>query len=376
MSVHALFWTAAALLFYTHAGYPVLLWAWAAIRARAPLDRDYVPTVSIVVVACNEAGRVESRLQNLLELDYPRMHLEIVFASDGSTDATVELARTYAPAGVRVVAFNERRGKSAVLSELVPSLRGEVVLFADARQRFDPGALRALARHFGDPDVGAVSGELMLAGGSEGDGVGFYWRYEKFIRRNESRIDSTVGVTGAIYAIRRDLFEPIPPQTILDDVLIPMQIARQGYRVTFESAALAYDRTAPADVEFRRKVRTIAGNFQLFANERWLLNPLANRLWVQTLSHKVLRLLSPLWLLIAFVANVFLLDQPFYRWLFALQVAFYAAALMRSLLKNRSRTMFVLDVPYAFCLLNWATVVGFQRLLRGRQCVTWERGFV
>src|SRR5207237_1314155 len=151
--------------------------------------------------------RIDARLENLLGLDYPRRRTEFILASDGSTDDTVARARKYQRAGVRVFAFATRRGKSAVLSELIPKARGEIVVLADARQRFDVGALRTLVRHFANPDVGAVSGELMLmdavSGSAAGEGVGFYWKYEKFIRRSESRIDSTIGATGAIYAIRR-----------------------------------------------------------------------------------------------------------------------------------------------------------------------------
>ncbi|HKQ29731.1 MAG TPA: glycosyltransferase family 2 protein, partial [Burkholderiales bacterium] len=263
------FWCAAGLLAYTHVGYPLLLWAWSRLYAPAAsaVRGETSPTVSIVVVAYNEAGRIAERIENLLRLDYPRERVEIIVASDGSSDDTAVSALAYSQRGVRVVACRERRGKSAVLNELMPTARGEIVLLADARQRFDVGVLRALTRHFADPRIGAVGGELVLTSDSPSvgsEGVGFYWHYEKFIRRSESRVDSTVGVSGSIYALRRELFEPIPAETILDDVLIPMQIVRRGYRVIFEPGALAHDRTAAAETEFTRKVRTIAGNFQLF----------------------------------------------------------------------------------------------------------------
>lgn len=202
----------------------------------------------------------------------------------------------------------------------------------------------------------------------------FYWHYEKLIRRSESRVDSAVGVTGAIYAIRRDLFERIPEDTILDDVVVPMRITRRGYRVLFEPGARAYDRAAAtAGEEFRRKVRTLAGNFQLFAREPWLLNPLQNRLWFQTLSHKALRLLTPLFLLTAFGSNLLLVGLPFYRWMLAGQVIFYAAALGGYALRNARRRIPLMIVPYVTCLLSWATLVAFHRFLRGRERVTWEK---
>jgi len=335
--------------------------------------------LSVVVVAHNEAKRIEKRLENLLALDYPRDRLEILLASDGSTDGTLEIARAHEPLSVTVIAFEIRRGKPAVLNDVVPKARGEIVILADARQQFEPDAPRALLRPFADPQVGAVSGELVFTddgapGTAVGEGVGFYWRYEKFIRRNESRVDSTVGVTGAIYAIRRELFEPIPEDTILDDVLIPTKVARRGYRVIFEPSARAYDRAATtAKEEFTRKVRTIGGNFQLFARERWLLNPFRNRLWFQTISHKGLRLLGPLCLMAAFGVNLLLLDQPFYRWALTAQLLFYSAALCGYTSRNARRKIPLLSVPYVFCLLNWTTVVAFVRFATGRQRITWEK---
>lgn len=374
------FWASVALLAYTYLGYPLLIYAWAAVRSRSIRLGGVVerPKVTVLVVAHNEAATIAGRLENLLSLDYPGERLEILVASDGSTDGTLERAQAYEEFGVRVLAFETRRGKAAVLSELVPRAGGEIVVLADSRQRFDPGALRALVAPFTDPQVGAVGGELVLnqngKGTAAGEGVVFYWRYEKFIRHSEGRADSTVGASGAIYAIRRDLFEPVPEDTIGEDVLIPMRIARQGYRVLFEPGALAYDRAAAtAGEEFKRKVRTIAGGFQLFARERWLLDPIRNRLWLQTISHKGLRYLTPVFLAIALGANLLLLDQLFYRWTLVGQVAFYAAALGGYVLRNERSSIPFLNIPYVLCLLSWATVVGFLRFLTGRQPVTWEK---
>lgn len=374
---HVIFWIAVVLLIYAHIGYPVLIWGWAKLRPRASRVEPFQPSVSVLVVAYNEAERVERRIENLLSQDYPHDRLEIILASDGSDDDTVERALRQQRDGVFIAAFNTRRGKPAVLNRLIPQCNGEIVVLADARQQFDRNALRALTACFADPEVGAVSGELILTnspeGSAVGEGVGLYWKYEKFIRRNESRVDSTVGATGAVYAIRRHLFEPIPEDTILDDVLIPMRITRRGYRVVFESGARAYDRKAPtAKVEFTRKARTLAGNFQLLVREPWLLNPISNRLWIQTISHKACRLLGPLGLGAVLGANLFLLDRPFYRWMLGAQIALYVAALGGYLFRHSKRRIFVLSVPYAFCLLNWAVVVGFLRYISGRQRVTWE----
>jgi poly-beta-1,6-N-acetyl-D-glucosamine synthase len=376
MLAEILFWCAIALLAYTHAGYPLLLWAWSRLRERPSRAGPIEPMVSVLVVAYNEASRIEARPNNLLALDYPRERLEIILASDGSTDDTLSRVQRYRGPGFRLVAYSCRRGKASALNDLVPQARGGIVVLADARQRFDRGALRELVKHFADPKTGAVSGELILvedgAAPAVGEGVSFYWRYEKFIRRNESRVDSTVGTTGAIYALRRELFDPIPPDTLLDDVLIPMRIVRRGFRVLFEPAALAWDRVAPsAEAEFARKARTLAGNFQLFARAPWLLDPRANRLWLQTLSHKACRLLSPFCLAATLAANLALLDEPFYRLTLAGQLALYAAAAAGHLRRNSARKNRLLGVAYAFCMLNWAVVIGFLRFINGRQRVTW-----
>lgn len=395
------FWPFVLLLGYTYLGYPLAIRLRAARRKGGhrgalqqtdpvsmmcrgrPQGGPPLPHVSLLVIAYNEGARIGEKIENLLQLDYPRDLLEIVVASDGSTDDTVARAQAYEAAGVRALAFSRRRGKPAVLDEVVPSLGGSIVVLADARQMFEREALQCLVAPFADARVGAVSGELRLhARLSETgvtDGVGFYWRYEKFLRLQESAVDSTLGTTGAIYAIRRELFEPIPADTILDDVVIPARIVRRGLRVLFEPRARAYD--APfvtASAELARKTRTIAGTFQLFARERWLLNPWENRIWFQTVSHKGLRLLLPVFHAGAFVTNVALAAvSPFYEVLLVGQVLFYLAALAGVFIKKRGARPIplfsLLSVPYAMCLLNWATLVAFVRFATGRQQATWQR---
>ncbi|MGH7121357.1 MAG: glycosyltransferase family 2 protein, partial [Acetobacteraceae bacterium] len=392
------FWPFVLLLGYTYVGYPLAIRLQAIRRGRRPrppaargrpgtvdhrsdatVDGAMAPGVSLLVIAYNEEQRIDARIENLLQLDYPPGALEIVIASDGSTDGTVGRARAYEPVGVRTIAFDRRRGKPAVLNELVPRMRGTIVVLADTRQRFEPGTLKALVEPFGDAQVGAVSGELILRRDRHRTGVdrgvGVYWRYEKFLRLNESRVDSTLGATGAIYAIRRGLFEPIPDDTVLDDVVIPARIVRQGYRVLFEPRARAFDEPfGTASAEFARKTRTIAGTFQLFARERWLFNPRRNRIWFQTVSHKGLRLLLPVLHAGAFVTNVELaVSSPFYQVLLTGQILFYGAAAGGALTRRSRLRTPALAVPYAVCLLNWATIVGFARFSVGRQRATWQK---
>jgi cellulose synthase/poly-beta-1,6-N-acetylglucosamine synthase-like glycosyltransferase len=376
--LHLLFWSSVALLVYTHVGYAALIWTLSWLRPRPPRWVTIEPPISVVIVAHNEASRIEEKLRNLLALDYPQDRLEILIGTDGCTDSTVDRARAFEDAGVKVVAFETRRGKAAVLNDLMAKARGEIVVLADARQRFEAGTVRALVESFGDPRVGAVSGELIFTDVAEGpgvaQGVGFYWRCEKLIRRSESRVSSTVGATGAIYAIRRALFEPILDDTILDDVLIPLRIARRGYRVLFEPRARAYDRVATSTrEELTRKIRTIAGNFQLFARERWLLNPFENRLWFQTLSHKGLRLVAPLLLGMALAINFLLTAEPMYRVTLVAQLLFFATALGGYALQNAGRKNPILALSYTVCLFTWATMVGFFRFASGQQHVTWEK---
>jgi poly-beta-1,6-N-acetyl-D-glucosamine synthase len=373
------FWVCTLLLLYTYVGYPLVIVAWARLRPRRVHTRAETPFLSVVVVAHDEERRLPARLENLLSLDYPAERFEILIASDGSSDRTAEIAQAHAGERLRAFAFPTRRGKAAVLNDVMPQARGEVVVFADARQRFEVGALRALAAAFSDPAVGAASGELVLTSDERtsttaGEGVGFYWRYEKLVRISESAVDSTVGATGAIYAVRRALFASIPEGTILDDVLVPLRVTRCGYRVVFVRDAIAYDQvTTSAGDELRRKVRTIGGTFQLFTRERWLLSPLRNRLWFQTISHKLLRLASPLLLAVVAVTSLLRADGAFYQLALVLQLVFYALALAGHFFAGGETRSVALGVPYAFCLLNWATVVGLVRFLSGRQSATWER---
>ncbi len=363
-NMHLVFWTSFALIAYAYVGYP--LWLRAFARRRPVSCGMYLPRVSVVMAARNEEKNVTLKLRNLEYLDYPKELLEIIVVSDGSTDRTAEVLLR-SPERVVSVILPEPVGKAEALNRGVARASGELILFLDARQRLDPNALSELASCFADPSVGAVSGELLLEDGDglpSPDGLGIYWRIEKLTRKLESASGSVVGATGAIYAIRRHLYEPIPPGTLLDDVLIPMQVARSGGRVIFHPGAIARDTIFPdASKEFGRKVRTLTGNYQLLRLAPWLLtaqNPLLFRL----ISHKLLRLAVPL-LLLCLILAAALSPGMFYRTAFATQVVFYSVALL-GLLAPAARRQRAVSVAYTFTMLNVAAALAFYNFLGGR----------
>lgn len=380
-----LFWISLAAILYTYVGYPLAIWMLARFCPRRVAKAPITPRLSVVVACLNEEPNIGARLQNLLQSDYPRELLEIIVVSDGSTDGTAAVAEGAAQAAgdgrIRVFAYPGRRGKPTALNLGVCEARGEVIVFADARQRFEPQALKHLAANFADATVGAVSGAYRLGGNAHstvGEGVGLYWKYEDLIRRSEARFHSVIGATGAIYAIRRELWRPLPTETILDDVYTPMQIALGGYRVVFEANAVAHDCVAPSAArEFARKARTLMGNYQLCQLMPRLALP-TNRLLWQFASHKLLRLAAPFFLLLLLVANLLIieasapLDVSFYLATLAVQVAFYLSVFVGwGLSKTRHRVR-LFNVAYVFSVMNAAALVGLWYFLFGKRNV-WAR---
>ena len=307
----AIFWTALAGIAYVYAGYPLLLLVWRRWGRRRVGKRPQEPSVSLVIAMRNERKNVQPKMQNCFEFDYPAGKLQVIVSLDAPTDGTEALVREYAGKGVEVVYSPVHRGKAEALNSGVARATGEVVVFADARQRFEKDAVRELVANFADTSVGAVSGELVLLE-EQTNAVGAYWRYEKRLRAMESDIHSVPGATGAIYAIRRKLFAPLSPGTILDDVVIPMRIVLAGKRVIFDPAARAYEVTSQStESEYERKARTLAGNYQLFAQMPELLAPWRNPIFVQMVSHKLGRLLVPYCLAALFLSNLFLLQGSY-----------------------------------------------------------------
>ena len=363
------------LVFHTYVGYPLLLMVWGMGKSATPVRVYANPKVTIVIAAWNEARHIAARIDNCLQQIYPSEMLEIVVVSDGSTDETSSIVRSFASKGVSLVELETRMGKAVALNVGVAAAHGEIVVFADARQSFSPTAVRELVANFADASVGAVSGELILESNSAGptaEGVGLYWTIEKWIRQKEAAIDSIVGATGAIYAIRRDLFEALPPGTILDDLLTPMRIVMQGYRVVFEGRALAFDRVAhDYSSEFKRKVRTLAGNYQAISFCPRLMKPWANRIFLQFVSHKVFRLIAPIALVGLFVTNAVHLGGWFTIFM-ALQITGYSLAIVGWWLNRVGVRERLTGAAFTFCLLNYASLMGAVQFLKA-EVVQWEK---
>jgi len=371
------FWLGTATVVYVYLLYPVLVWALAGVRRERRGEAGAQPTTaafSVVLAVHDEAARISSRLDELLTLiGNTRRKAEVIVVADGCTDATVALARAHPSPLVQVIELSENEGKARALSRGSEVATGDILVFADARQRWAASALQRLLDNFNRAEVGAVTGELILdAPDGVLEGVGLYWRYEKWLRRNEGRLHSTVGVSGAISAVRRELFRPIPQGVLLDDLYWPLQVVMQGRRVVYDEGAIAYDRLPErARDEFLRKVRTLSGNFQLAAVLPQALLPWRNPIWAQFVSHKLLRLAVP-WVLLAVLLASASLEGPLYHIAFAVQVLFYGLALLVLGGVRRPRWR-VATAAAGFVVLNAAAWLAFWIWICGRTDGAWRK---
>ena len=369
------FWVCVFGVLYPYVLYPLALVVLSSWRGRAVRREDGpVPrSVSVIVTVYNEEAMIGPRLENLAELIRASgVEGEILVVSDGSTDRTAEIARAFGPP-VRVLELPVNQGKAVALNTGAAAARGEVLLFGDARQHWAPDVLLRFLDDFRDPVVGAVSGDLILesAPGVIAGG-GLYWRYEKTIRRLESRLYSPVGVTGAISAVRRELFHPVPPGTILDDMYWPLCVAMSGHRVYHDEEAHAYDRLPErARDEFRRKVRTLSGNFQLVARLPAILLPWRNPVWLQIISHKLFRLVTP-WALLGALVTAWALNGWFYRAAAWVQVAFYVLALLGAFEPIAKRSRLAATAAF-FVVLHVAAWLAFWVWASGRTSKSWSK---
>jgi cellulose synthase/poly-beta-1,6-N-acetylglucosamine synthase-like glycosyltransferase len=374
-----LFWLAAALLAYTYLGFPVLLFMRAHARTRRVLEDDVTPRLSMVICAHDEAGGIDAKIRNVLACDYPCEKLEIVIASDGSTDGTNEIVAAHAERGVRLLAL-PRRGKIPTLNDAVAAASGEVLVFSDANSMYAPDALRRLVRPLADPLVGGVAGdqryERAAECGASADGERAYWSLDRMLKRWQSAAGSATSATGAIYAIRASLFQPVPPG-VTDDFVISTRVVAAGSRLVFRPDAAAYEPVAPAsDAEFRRKVRVITRGLRGIWEMRMLLDPRRYGFYaLQLLSHKVLRRLAVFPLLVLFAASLALWNESaLYRAAAVAQLALYGAGALVALLDARTRTRLpkIASLPFYFCLVNTASLLAVANVVRGRRIDQWS----
>jgi cellulose synthase/poly-beta-1,6-N-acetylglucosamine synthase-like glycosyltransferase len=373
--IAVLFWSSLALIVYTYAAFPALVALRARLCRQPYLEADITPPLSVIIVAHNEAAHIAQRLDNLLELDYPREQLELIVASDGSDDATESIVERYASQGVRLLT-RTRQGKIPALNAAASEARGAVLVFSDANSRFAGDALRALVRPLADPRVGGVAGDQRHTTDRPTSSAGEreYWNFDRRLKQWESAAGSAISATGAIYAVRRELFQPVPGG-VTDDFTLSTGVIAQGYRLVFCPAAVAYEPVAPGGrAEFARKVRIANRGLRAVWARRELLDPRRYGFYaLQLLSHKVLRRLMVYPLLVLLVTSGLgaargRLDAT----VFAAQAVFYACAGLGLLLEHRPWGQFrALALPYHFCLVNAACLWASLELFAGRRVDCW-----
>jgi len=380
-----LLWVSLFLIFYTFFGYGILLFILVKIRIAIKGKRNIPdnggnwPTLTLVISAYNEESIIVEKIKNTLELKYPADKLKLIFVSDGSSDKTPELIAKY-PA-IHLMHEPERRGKINAIHRAMHVVDSEVVVFTDANTFLNKDALLNIARHFSDPTVGTVAGEKRVQIDELADAAaseGFYWKYESKLKTWDSELYSVVGAAGELFSVRTKFFEYIEGDTILDDFMISMLIAEKGFRTIYEPDAYAVE-TGSENVkeELKRKIRIAAGGIQSIVRLKKVLNPFNNFvLTFQYISHRVLRwTITPFLMILAFVLNgiIALKGDVFYVCLFVLQVLFYASAILGWLLEKRQVRVKALFIPYYFCMMNYAVIMGIRRYMQRKQSVAWEK---
>jgi cellulose synthase/poly-beta-1,6-N-acetylglucosamine synthase-like glycosyltransferase len=377
MIAETTFWGSLAVVAYVYVGYPVLIFLLSRLRPRPPRRQPHEPTVSFIIAAYNEEKAIGDKLANTLALDYPADRLDVIVVSDGSTDRTEEIVRTQWADRVRLLVVSGRGGKTLAQNHAVALARGEILVFSDATTVYRPNTLRALMANFADPEVGCVTGWVVMGveqATSIHRGRAVYADYEQLLRRYESRFASILGATGAVYAIRASLYTPLPPD-VTSDFAQAMKVVEQGYRAILEDDAVVYEPGEGHSIrdELERRTRVITrglrGQFYL----RRFFNPLRHPWFCfQALSHRLLRWAVPCFMIVALVANLWLVGRPFYRLLLFGQVALYVAAAVAYALERRHVRVPGLVIPLYFCVVNLAPLLAVRSLLRGDKKVVWE----
>jgi cellulose synthase/poly-beta-1,6-N-acetylglucosamine synthase-like glycosyltransferase len=381
------FWICVAAVAYNYVGYPILLYflvTFSQVKSdfhflvdrtsrRCARIPNHTPRVAILVAAYNEEEVIRAKVQNTLQIDYPPSSLELMIGLDAPTDSTAEILSELQCPQCRVIEFSVRRGKLAVIRDLAEKTSADILVFTDANTLLNPECIRNLTRHFADPEVGAVSGEeIRLARtGIEPSTESWYWRYESALKFLENRLNCMLGANGSVYAVRRSLFKT--QDSIVEDFQVPLEIRFAGYRVVYDPEVVATEDLAPTfAAHFERRVRLGAGSYQTLFKNLKCLNPFRGLPAFSYFSHKVLRWLTPFFLLIAFLVNVRLVARPIFAALLMMQLAFYSLASLGYFQKKRGKSNKVFSIPFGFSYMNLALLVGFYRYVTGRQATAWR----
>ncbi len=381
-----LFWFLMLLLIYTYCGYPLLLrfWIWLAQKLGQDHNRRAfgsanfsLPTVSILVPAFNEQDLIRQKIENCLALDYPVEKLEIIIASDGSTDETNAMATAYGDNEIRFLDFDRRAGKTNVINKVVPTATGEIIILSDASAMLELDSVHKIVTYFADQKTGAVSGIYRYQNQVDslrGRGEFLYWQYETHLKILEDRTGSVIGAHGALLAFRKQLFDPLPANAINDDFIIPMRILAKGYRVAYATDAVAVEENyGDSFSDYHRRSRIFVGNLQQIFILKKLLNPLMGSAMVKFCSHKVLRTFSPIFVLVLLILNLFL-NQGIYKILLFAQLSFYSLSLLAVILQGFVRGSRLFSMPFYFLFSHLSALVGYVKYILRQQSVTWNRG--
>jgi len=372
-----IFWLSIFLISYSYFIYPLILMILGLFYKKETEKEEIEPFVSLLIPVYNEEKIIKKKIENSLNLDYPKSKLEIVVASE-SNDKTNDIVENYKDRGVKLFAYPERKGKPYTIYQALPKCQGEIIVFTDANAMFKKDALRKLVRNFNDSRIGCVSGELRYVNPQKavvGESEGIYWKYEILLKRLESKIHSVLGANGSIYAMRKKLYSPLSEYRG-DDFGLPVRILQQGYGVVWESKAVSEEEVYPETIkELKRKVVIVGWHFRgAFILLKDSIKKFQLLLIFQLISHKILRWFVPFFLILIFLSNIFLLDNNLYLTLFISQVIFYLLALVGYLQEKRKKKINqVVNLAYYFCMVNLATLVGVIKGLFGLQKTTWEK---
>lgn len=384
--MQTIFWISLFIVFYTYAGYGVVLFVLVKIvrlfKKKPLMDPDYIfPTVTVIVAAYNEAYCIEDKIKNTLSLEYPKGKVKFIFVTDGSTDETPAIIAKY-PA-IQLMHKEGRSGKIVAVHRAMKEVDSQVAVFTDANTMLNSLALINICRHYQFAEVGAIAGEKRVQIDNSGDataGEGFYWKYESKLKAWDSELYSVVGAAGELFSVRTDLYVPVEPDSIVDDFMISMRIAEKGYRIIYEPDSFATESaSANTKEELKRKIRIAAGGIQSILRLTSLLNPFNNPiLTFQYLSHRVLRwTITPFLMIVSFALNwaivLYAEGDWKYQVLLMLQSFFYGFAILGWAMQSRSIKIKIFFIPYYFCMMNFAVLAGIKRYLFSNQSVLWEK---